>query len=121
MKKATNYSTVRKRTKGVHMIHQNLLKNYPLDPIAEKVLEGLEGKVCPSLQGYLMIILRGFDENMQLEMADNLLDFVNDNILHRTGCYSVDVTLAQCYMWIGMEQGIVKEKVVEEWLNAYKY
>lgn len=26
MKKTTNYTTVRKKAKGVHMIHQNLLK-----------------------------------------------------------------------------------------------
>jgi hypothetical protein len=42
MKKTTNYTTVRKKAKGVHMIHQNLLKKHQLDPIAEKVMACLE-------------------------------------------------------------------------------
>ena len=117
MKKATNYSTVRKRTKGVHMIHQNLLKNYPLDPIAEKVLEGLEGKVCPSLQGYLMIILRGFDEDMQLEMAEDIVSFASEHIVHTTGVISADFTLDICYQMIAYDHNILKKRVRSEIIN----
>ena len=61
MKKTTNYTTVRKKAKGVHMIHQNLLKKHQLDPIAEKVMACLEGKVSPMLYGHLMI---AYDHNI---------------------------------------------------------
>ena len=108
-------------TKKVKVIKQDLRDEYSVDVVAASIMECLQSKVGPALFDMLNSVLLGFCDDMQQEMAENLLDFVNDNILHRTGCYSVDVTLAQCYMWIGMEQGIVKEKVVEEWLNAYKY
>jgi hypothetical protein len=41
---------------------------------------------------------------MQVEMADNLLDFVNEGTLKYTGCTSADMILDACYKWIEEEK-----------------
>jgi hypothetical protein len=111
MKKTTNYTTVRKKAKGVHMIHQNLLKKHQLDPIAEKVMACLEGKVSPILYGHLMMVVRGFDEDMQLEMAEDLVSFASEHIAHTTGVISADFTLDVCYLMIAYDHNILKKGV----------
>ena len=51
-------------------------------------------------------MLLGFNEDVQLEMVENMLSFICANVLHTTGCYSVDTALELCYKWIGDEKGI---------------
>ena len=111
MKKTTNYTTVRKKAKGVHMIHQNLLKKHQLDPIAEKVMACLEGKVSPMLYVHLMMVVRGFDEDMQLEMAEDIVSFASEHSAHTTGVISADFTLDVCYLMIAYDHNILKKGV----------
>jgi hypothetical protein len=117
MTKTINYTTVRKKAKGVRMIHQNLLKQHQLDPIAEKVLMCLEGKVSPMLYGHLMMVVRGFDEDMQLELADDLVSFASEHIAHTTGVISADLVLDICYLMIAYDHDILKKRVRSKMRN----
>ncbi len=108
--KRRNFSTVRKMTKGVRMVHQDLLKQHPLDPVAERILDCMRGRISPALQGHFMQLLRSFDEEMQIEMADDLLDFSSDHIAHTTGVISADVILDLGYKMIAYEHNILKKK-----------
>ena len=105
-----NFSTVRKMTRGVRMVHQDLLKQHPLDPVAERILDCMRGRISPALQGHFMQLLRSFDEEMQIEMADDLLDFSSDHIAHTTGVISADVILDLGYKMIAYEHNILKKK-----------
>jgi len=102
------------------MIHQNLLKQHQLDPIAEKVLMCLEGKVSPMLYGHLMMVVRGFDEEMQIEMADDLDDFTNHHIAHTTGVIAADVILDIGYKMIAYEHNILKKGEYSRMRNRLK-
>ena len=108
--KRRNFSTVRKMTRGVRMIHQDLLTEHPLDPVAERILDCMRGRISPALQGHFMQLLRSFDEEMQVEMADDLLDFSSDHIAHTTGVISADVILDLGYKMIAFEHNILKKK-----------
>ena len=66
----------------------------------------LNEKVSPELSDKLNEMLLGFNEDVQLEMVENMLSFICANVLHTTGCYSVDTALEMCYKWIGDEKGI---------------
>ncbi len=108
--KRRNFSTVRKMTRGVRMVHQDLLTEHPLDPVAERILDCMRGRISPALQGHFMQLLRSFDEEMQVEMADDLLDFSSDHIAHTTGVISADVILDLGYKMIAYEHNILKKK-----------
>ena len=101
-----NFTTVRKRTKGVRMIHENLIADHQIDRVAEQVMTGLEDKVSPVLYGTLIMLVRGFDEDMQLEMADVLVDFAKYHLAHTTGEESADIVLDLRYMMIAEEHDI---------------
>ena len=92
------------------MIHQDLLTEHPLDPVAERILDCMRGRISPALQGHFMQLLRSFDEEMQVEMADDLLDFSSDQIAHTTGVISADVILDLGYKMIAYEHNILKKK-----------
>ena len=104
-----NFTTVRKRTKGVRMIHENLIADHQIDRVAEQVMLGLEDRVSPVLYGTLIMLVRGFDEDMQLEMADDLVDFAKYHLAHTTGVVSADIVLDLCYMMIAEEHDILKK------------
>jgi hypothetical protein len=104
-----NFTTVRKRTKGVRMIHANLIADHQMDRVAEQVMTGLEDMVSPVLYGTLIMLVRGFDEDMQLEMADDLVDFAKYHVAHTTGVMSADVILDLGYMMIAEEHDILKK------------
>ncbi len=100
---------VRKRTKGVRMIHANLIADHQIDRVAEQVMTGLEDKVSPVLYGTLIMLVRGFDEDMQLEMADDFVDFAKYHVAHTTGVMSADIILDLGYMMIAEEHDILKK------------
>ncbi|MBE6266050.1 MAG: hypothetical protein II453_20800 [Alphaproteobacteria bacterium] len=77
------------------------ISSYALD-----VKDLLNEKVSPELSDKLNEMLLGFNEDVQLEMVENMLSFICANVLHTTGCYSVDTALEMCYKWIGDEKGI---------------
>ena len=115
--KRRNFSTVRKMTKGVRMVHQDLLRQHPLDPVAERILDCMRGRISPALQGHFMQLLRSFDEEMQIEMADDLLDFSKSHTAHTTGVISADVILDLGYQMIAFEHNILKKSERSKVLN----
>ena len=114
-----NFTTVRKRTKGVRMIHENLIADTKSDRVAEQVMLGLEDRVSPVLYGTLIMLVRGFDEDMQLEMADDLVDFAKYHLAHTTGVVSADIVLDLCYMMIAEEHDILKKSERSRMRNLF--
>ena len=93
------------------VIEQDLRNEYSIESVAMSILDSLEGKVSPELLEWMKEILLGFNDDMQLEMADNLLDFAHGHVIHTTGCLSADAVLEACYCQIAAEQGIGLLKV----------
>ena len=104
-------------TDVVKVIEQDLTDDYGIDVTAWQVLMCLEDKVSPELMELLGEMLLAFDGEMQLEMADDLLDFACGHVIHTTGCPSADVVLKACYSWIAEEQGFGEEESREIILN----
>lgn len=94
------------REKLIKVIEQDLTCQFGIDSTAQFIMDGLEDRVSPELQEILNDMLLGFNDDMQLEIADNLLDFTCGHVIHTTGCSSADVILAACYTWIAAEKGI---------------
>ena len=117
MKELKNFSTVRKCTKGVKVKHENLLPEHQLTRLAEKELMRLQGMVSMELYGILSYHVRGFDEEMQLVMAENLVDFAKSHVAYTTGVPSADFILDIGYKMIAMEHGIMKKNVVSRMKN----
>ena len=88
------------------VIEQDLSSELCIDGVAMSILECLEERVSDELLELLKEMLLGFGEDMQLEIADDLLDFVHSQIIHTTGCISADAVLHSCYQWIAEEKGI---------------
>ena len=91
----------------LEVIEQDLRDCQTIGGTAMTVMESLEDKVSAELFGMLKTVLLGFSEPMQLEIADDLLDFACHQVIHTTGCISVDVALGSCYKWIAEEKGIM--------------
>lgn len=96
------------------VIDQNLKGEYNYDSTALRVIENLEDRVSIQLYDMIRDMLLGFDDGMQLEIADNLLDFTVMHVIHTTGCPSADYILEACYRWIAEEQGILESQSFEE-------
>lgn len=88
------------------VIEQDLRSEYPVDDVPNRILGCLSKKVSPELMALLSEVLLGFSDDMQLELADDLLDFAYGHVMHTTGCLSADAILKSCYEWIAEEQGI---------------
>lgn len=95
----------------VEYIEQNLDDECGVDSVAFEVINCLEGKVSSALWDSIFNLLLGFSAEMQVEIADDLLDFVCDHKVHTTGCMSVDAVLKTCYRWIAEEQGFDKGEI----------
>ena len=119
MKKLKNFSTVRKCTKGVKVVHENLLPEHQLTRLAERELMSLQGVVSMELYGLLSYHVRGFDEEMQITMAENLVDFAKQHVAYTTGVSSADLVLDICYKMIAMEMGLLKKSVLSRMKNEH--
>ena len=97
----------RRQELELEVIEQDLRHEQKVDGTAMKVMESLEDKVSAELFAMLKTVLFGFSEPMQMEIADDLLDFACQQVIHTTGCISVDVALGSCYKWIAEEKGIM--------------
>ena len=115
--KERNFSTVRKCTKGVKVVDEHLLSEHQLTRLAERELMNLQGRVSDGLCSVLMYHVRGFDEEMQLVMAENLVDFAKLHVAYTTGVPSADFILDMGYKMIAMEHGIMKKNVVSRMKN----
>ena len=91
--------------KTTKVIEQDLTYQFGVEGIAQDVMECLEDKVSPELLDVLNAMLLGFNDDMQLEIADDLLDFAYGQVVHTTGCPSADAVLYACYTWIAEEKG----------------
>ena len=96
------------------VIDQDLKGEYNYDSTALRVIENLEDRVSIQLYDMIRDMLFGFDDGMQLEIADNLLDFTVMHVIHTTGCPSADYILEACYRWIAEEQGILDSQSFAE-------
>jgi hypothetical protein len=91
---------------SMKVYEQDLTYKYGIDSTAQFIMDGLEERVSPELLELLNAMLLGFSDDMQLEIADDLLDFVCMHVIHTTGCFSADAVLESCYKWIAEEKGI---------------
>ena len=91
--------------KNLKVYEQDLTYQFGVDGTAQYVMECLEDKMSPELLDILNAMLLGFNDDMQLEIADDLLDFAYGQVVHTTGCPSADAVLNACYTWIAEEKG----------------
>lgn len=98
-----NYAKVEK------VITQDLSNEFGIDERAARIMRLVEGEVSEDLLDMLMTELQGFCGQMQIEMAEDLLDFALAHVVHTTGCPSVDYVLDYCYSHIAMEHDIMLE------------
>lgn len=108
MKKKVKYSLSDCLTAEFVLIDVDLSTEQRIDSVANEIMDCLKDKVSNELYELLMAMLRGFNEEIQLEMADDMLDFTMRQVIHTTGCCSVDAVLETCYSWIAEEQGILR-------------
>lgn len=90
----------------VRVIEQDLRREQPVDGTALSTLKCIKDKVSPELHDVIGGLLLGFHEDMQLEIAADLLEFACDNVIHTTGCPTADIMLTTCYRMIADEKGI---------------
>lgn len=95
----------------VKYFEMDFSSEYGVDVIALSVLECLEDKVSEELWHFFYNILLGFNDEMQLEIADDLLDFAYRQMIHTTGCFSADAALLTCYKLIAEEKGYSDEEI----------
>ena len=91
--------------KTLKVYEQDLTYQFGVDGTAQYVMECLEDKMSPELLDILNAMLLGFNDDMQLEIADDLLDSAYGQVVHTTGCPSADAVLNACYTWIAEEKG----------------
>ena len=72
------------------------------------------------LYGILSYHVRGFDEEMQLVMAENLVDFAKQHVAYTTGVASADLVLDICYKMMAMEMGMLKKSVLSRMKNEHR-
>ena len=85
------------------ILDDDFLPEYENETVATEVMECLRKKVSPHLMDMINMVLIGFAEMMQYEMANNLLDFVCWRMVRTTGCPSADAALESCYRWIAAD------------------
>ena len=98
-------TVVRKNRRLVRVVVEDLQDEYGVDIEALVIMECIRAHVSTTLFDMLMMQLPAFTGEMQVEIADNLLDFVNEGTLKYTGCTSADMVLDACYKWIEEEKG----------------
>ena len=98
-----NYAKVEK------VIAQDLTNDFGIDERAARIMRLVSGEVSEDLLNMLIGELQGFCGQMQIEMAEDLLDFALAHVVHTTGCKSADYILDYCYTCIAMEHNIMVE------------
>lgn len=74
-----------------------------IDGTARFVMECIEGRVSDKLYQDMMDYLPGFNDDMQLEIADNLLDAVCYGWQHYIGIPHIDTKMKSFYFLIEEE------------------
>jgi hypothetical protein len=78
-------------------------------------LKELQGSVSIQLFEALVQLMSGFEENMQMVIADCLVDFVVNQNMCCTCSVSVDAILEQGYSAIAFEKGYYSDDFVKAW------
>lgn len=90
-------------------IVQNLTEEFNIDERAARIMQLMKDEVSDDLLLTFFQELQGFCPQMQIEMAEDLLDFALGHVVHTTGCKSVDLILDYCYTRIAFEHDIMIE------------
>ena len=96
---------IKKGKRRVRLVEEDLRDYQGMNKCAEYTMKRLERKLSTELVDMLITQLLGFNEVIQVEMADNLDLYVRNHEVKTTGCPSVDLVLDVCYMWIAAELG----------------
>jgi hypothetical protein len=83
------------------MVEEYLL--YDVDSRAARVMRYVKHRISRELYEYLLQILVPYTSRVQLDMAENILDFVNDIPVQDIGYQSADEVLEYCYRLIAEE------------------
>ena len=83
------------------MVEEYLL--YDVDSTAARVMRYVKHRISRELYEYLLQILVPYTSRVQLDMAENILDFVNDMPVQDIGYQSADEVLEYCYRLIAEE------------------
>ena len=83
------------------MVEEYLL--YDVDSTAARVMRYVKHRISRDLHEYLLQILVPYTSRVQLDMAENILDFVNDIPVQNIGYQSADQVLEYCYRLIAEE------------------
>ena len=83
------------------MIEEYLL--YDVDSTAARVMRYVKHRISRELYEYLLQILVPYTSRVQLDMAENILDFVNDIPVQDIVYQSADEVLEYCYRLIAEE------------------
>ena len=75
--------------KGKEFFH-DLTDMNPIDSVARSVLENVETRITDDLYNDILESLRGFTDYIQLEIADDVLDYVCNKSVHKTNIKTVD-------------------------------
>ena len=76
---------------------------YDVDSTAARVMRYVKHRISRELYEYLLQILAPYTSRVQLDMAENILDFVNDIPVQDIGYQSADEVLEYCYRLIAEE------------------
>ena len=77
--------------------YNDLRDQNPIDSVARTVLECVETRITDDLYNDIVESLRGFTDEIQLEIADDVLDYVCHKWVHKTNLKSVDTLLKGLY------------------------
>lgn len=83
------------------MVEEYLLLD--VDSTAAKVMRYVKHRVSGELYEFLLQLLMPYTSRVQQDMAENILDYVNDVPVHDIGCQSADAVLEYCYRLIAEE------------------
>ena len=83
------------------MVEEYLL--YDVDSTAARVMRYVKHRISRELYEYLLQILVPYTSRVQLDMAENILDYVNDIPVQDIGYQSADEVLEYCYRLIAEE------------------
>lgn len=83
--------------------NRNMRHECHIDCTAQSVMECIEERVSKKLYEDMMDYLLGFTEDMQLEIADNLLDAVCYGWEHYIGIPHIDTNMKDFYLSIEEE------------------
>ena len=85
------------------IFNRDVRPEYSIDGTAKSVMECIEGRVSEELYRDMMNYLLGYSDDMQLEIADNLLDAVCYGWRHYIGIPHIDMIMHVFYILIEEE------------------